>query len=362
MEFASARPMRAGGHSRDVQMKSTRNILRVGQCCPARNRQSVLAWVGVTMTESTLNVLLERLAETQQSNGLWASYCPGPGEKPDWVTAKIGIALYELSRKPDFPQAERARVLAQSAVDTLIERCLGAGYNCEFSADTDTVLAAFCLFNNHARSGAPMTDDIRTVRRKLLTEIERAGLTGDMSVLSHQPSEANYNFWATQFRMGQLEPAQAARIWREHVYPEQQIDGTWPGSWIRGCGLASWLAVDFWDACGRPEPRPIAINGLSFEDTLIDRLQLAMAQSLINPTQSERWTAGLCRAIAADGGFGALTPMSAGSAIRLLLRMPAGFEARTDSIAYEPIDDSVPQPALELGEAPAEWILEGDRI
>lgn len=249
---------------------------------------------------------LDYLRRTQHPAGSWTDFWLPVGTSDAWVTAYTGLALHAISVCVWLPadMREQADTAARQAAHWLLGRQHpqgGWGYNASVSADADSTAHAISLL---ARLGQPVPAE--AVRFLRAHEVEGQGFrTYAWPDPTHAWTHPSPDITAAALRalhdLGELTTAELGAAWAATLGTQQSQDGLWEGVWWVTAAYPTGLALEVWDAAGRPMPCRSPL--FSTPENAFDLAWQLRAQQLTAQPEAAHTTTFLLRTQAADGAW-----------------------------------------------------------
>jgi len=242
-----------------------------------------------------------RLLALRGRDGLWGAFLMTPGQSREWVGALAALALADAA--PGLPPAlaVRARAAADGAGQALLARIGpsgGWGYNAAAVVDSDSTAAVVRLLVARGLRVPKAAVDL------LLAHQREGGFATYLPLAfgdawARPVTEVTCAVALALVAAGRWDRARLAAVWQDDVAGQQRADGSWPAYWWPHPGVATAMALEFWQAAGRPDPQParLAVHPSSG----FDALQLAIGAIFAgDATTADRVSAAL--ALSAERG------------------------------------------------------------
>lgn len=204
------------------------------------------------------------LVRAQHRAGSWTDFWLPVGTSDAWVTAYVGLALYDAAAFAllDRPTRELAADAAHRAAGWLLDQPRpqrGWGYNSTVRPDADTTAHVLSLL---ARVGlAAPTEAVASL--KAHAQPGAGFRTYVRQDPAHQWGRPCPDVTAAALRAlydtGELSGHALAEAWAQLLGPAQSPEGWWQGYWWPTPAYPTGLALELWQLAGRPPlPHPLA--------------------------------------------------------------------------------------------------------
>lgn len=251
---------------------------------------------GVMADGPPLAQAVRRLLDLRGRDGLWGAFRMTPGQSRHWVGALAALALAEASDILPPRDAARARAVARRAaarLGALMRPDGGWGYGPGAATDSDSTAAVVRLLCRLGATPPPAALDFLASHaapgggwhtfRPIAPGDRWAAPTVEVDCAVALALHAG----------GRMAQADLAALWQGRVAPLQDAQGLWRGIWWPGPGMPTMMALDLWQAAGRPAPRPRP-PGQGTDVPGFDAHLLARAEALAGwPDLAARRLAGL---------------------------------------------------------------------